>query len=104
VKAVEPELRTVSDGSSLPVTLTAYVYFTVPEEEEDVPPSGLKGDVNLDGAVDSKDLTALARHVAHIAELSDPQALANAEVTGDGEITAADLTKLARKVAGIQDF
>ena len=59
------------------------------------------GDVNLDGEVNAKDLTTLARHVAKIQLLSDPVALANADVTFDGDINAQDLTKLARYVAKI---
>jgi hypothetical protein len=62
-----------------------------------------RGDVNLDGKVDSSDLTTLARHVAGISDLTDPQALSNADVTGEGDISASDLTKLARFVAQIED-
>ncbi|MBQ1907179.1 MAG: InlB B-repeat-containing protein [Firmicutes bacterium] len=70
--------------------------FTVSEE-------GTPGDVNLDGSVDAADLTALARHVSNISQLTDPDALANADVTGGDGISAADLTKLARFVAHIID-
>ena len=59
------------------------------------------GDVNGDGQVDAKDLTALARHVARIETITEPALLKNADVTGDGDVTAADLTKLARYVARI---
>ncbi len=62
-----------------------------------------RGDVNLDGKVDAADLTVLARHVAGISFLTDPQALSNADVTGEGGISASDLTKLARFVAHIED-
>ncbi|MBQ1907328.1 MAG: dockerin type I repeat-containing protein, partial [Firmicutes bacterium] len=61
------------------------------------------GDVNLDGTVDSKDLTALARHVAGIQILSDDRALANSNVNGDDSVDAKDLTKLARFMAHIID-
>lgn len=60
-----------------------------------------KGDVNLDGEVNADDLTALARHVARIENLTDSYALLNADVDGDGDLTAVDLTKLARYVARI---
>jgi hypothetical protein len=63
----------------------------------------LLGDVDLDGDVDSADLTKLARHVAKISVLTDPQALLNADVTMDGETGSNDLTKLARFVAHIID-
>ncbi len=62
-----------------------------------------KGDVNGDGEVDAKDLTALARHVAKIETITDETLLQNADVTNDTEVTAADLTKLARYVARIID-
>ena len=63
--------------------------------------AGKLGDVNLDGSVDAADLTALARHVSNISQLTDPEALANANVNGDSDISAADLTRLARYVAKI---
>jgi len=62
----------------------------------------LLGDVDLDGDVDSDDLTALARHVAKIEFLTKAQALRNAEVTGDGDVDSDDLTRLARHVAKIE--
>lgn len=64
----------------------------------------LLGDVNLDGTIDAKDLTVLARHTAKIESLTDSRALANADINKDGSITAADLTKLARHVAKIESI
>ncbi len=68
-----------------------------------VEPDITLGDVNLDGTVDSKDLTALARHVAGIQILNDDRALANSNVNGDDSVDAKDLTKLARFMAHIID-
>ncbi|MBO5976190.1 MAG: BspA family leucine-rich repeat surface protein, partial [Oscillospiraceae bacterium] len=62
--------------------------------------NGLKGDLDLDGSVNSEDLTLLARHVAGI-ELLTGIAMNNGDVNGDGMISADDLTKHARYVAGI---
>ena len=62
----------------------------------------LLGDVNLDGAIDAKDLTALARHTAKIEYITDSRALANADINQDGDVTASDLTKLARHIAKIE--
>ena len=59
------------------------------------------GDLNLDGAVDSDDLTLLARHVGGIEPVEDAQALANCDVNGDGQINSDDLTRHARYVGGI---
>lgn len=61
------------------------------------------GDLNLDGLVNSDDLTSLARHVGHIELLTDPTALANADVNGDGSINSDDLTLHARYVGRIID-
>jgi hypothetical protein len=63
--------------------------------------TGYPGDIDLDGEVDSQNLTALARHVAKISELESGAPLQNADVTGDGVVDAQDLTKLARFVAQI---
>lgn len=63
---------------------------------------GLLGDVNLDGTIDAKDLTVLARHSAKIEYITDSRALANADINQDGNVTASDLTKLARHVAKIE--
>ncbi len=61
---------------------------------------GLKGDLDLNGSVNSNDLTLLARHVAGI-ETVTGTALKNSDVTGDGTVNSEDLTKHARYVAGI---
>ena len=60
----------------------------------------MTGNLNLDGKVDSDDLTLLARHVAGIETVSG-KALLNADVNSDGSVNSDDLTLLARYVAGI---
>ena len=60
----------------------------------------VRGDLDMDGDVDSNDLTLLARHIAGI-ELLTGQKLENADANGDGEVNSDDLTKHARYVAGI---
>ena len=58
------------------------------------------GDLNLDGNVDSDDLTLLARHVGGI-ETVTGEALKNADVNGDNLVNSDDLTRHARYVGGI---
>ena len=76
-----------------------------PEIDENLPGgsfTGILGDVNLDGEIDAKDLTLLARHVAKIEYITDPKALINADINKDGGVSSEDLTKLARHVAKIE--
>lgn len=61
----------------------------------------LLGDVDLDGDVDSDDLTLLARHVSGIEYIVNAVAINNANVNGDDAIDSDDLTKHARYVGGI---
>lgn len=89
------------------------VYFdvTIPvSEHQDTNSDGLcdicatamlLGDLNLDGLVDSDDLTLLARHVGGIELLTANTALTNADVNSDGQINSDDLTIHARYVGGI---
>ena len=67
------------------------------------PATGLKGDIDLDGEVGPRDLTALAKHLAEIEFITDATAAFNADVTGDDEIGPDDLTKLAQYMAEIID-
>lgn len=53
-------------------------------------PTGMKGDVNLDGKVTAADIAVLRNYLLERTELSD-QALYNAEVSYDGNVTAADI-------------
>ena len=83
-------------------------WMTVPPIQTDVNigmnPSGstnLLGDVNGDRNVNSYDLTALAKHMAKIAIITDNQLLKNADTNQDGTVTANDLTHLAKYVAKI---
>ena len=58
------------------------------------------GDLDLDGDVDSDDLTLLARQVAGIEHMTG-DALRNCDVNADNEVNSDDLTLHARYVAGI---
>ena len=59
--------------------------------------SALTGDVNLDGAVNAQDVTALQQYLVRKATLS-AQAAQNADLTGDGILNGVDLALLKRQV------
>lgn len=58
------------------------------------PAAGLKGDVDLDGDVDSEDAVIIFKHAMEAAEITNETALFNAEVTGDGVIDSEDAVKV----------
>lgn len=88
----EPEYT----SATLPDATTDATYWACFEQKA----TGLLGDVNLDGLVNSDDLTLLARHIAGI-DTVDGQALENADVNGDGLVNSDDMTDHARYIAGI---
>lgn len=71
--------------------------------EPDVPGTGLKGDVDLDGDVDMADLVAMARHIGEVEEITNAQSYMNADINSDGEIGMDDLVKLAQYVGEVID-
>lgn len=87
-------------GSSSYDTPYAYLW-SIPTVALESAPAGVVGDANGDGEVGSSDLTALARHVGGISQITDSALLSNANVNSDGELDSADLTMLARYVGGI---
>ena len=62
--------------------------------------TGLLGDANLDGAVDSADATAVLRHVAQLDKL-EGVAFANADVSKNGNVESDDATLILRFVANL---
>ena len=65
-----------------------YTVFASASEQPD-----LRGDVNLDGAVNADDLAALRAYLLTIRTLTEEQA-AKADLNGDGKLSAADMTLL----------
>jgi hypothetical protein len=112
---VDPSNYTVTEGSTI-VTFKPEYLKTLEEGEHTIEvhftggvaiaevsvekPAGILGDLDLNGLVNSDDLTLLARHVGGI-ELVEGQALLNADVNGDDLVNSDDLTKHARYVGGI---
>ena len=69
-----------------------------PDSHSYINPTG-RGDVNLDEVVNSEDLTKLARHIAHIQTITDPDELVQADVNFDNAVNAKDMTRLAKIVS-----
>lgn len=66
--------------------------------EDPIVPTGLKGDVTLDGVVDMDDVVALMQHVLMAEVITDSTALANGEVTNDTSLDMDDVVKLMQYV------
>lgn len=62
----------------------------------------LQGDVNLDGAVDIRDVTLIQRALARFETLTPEQCM-TADTDGDGSVTVDDATALQRKIAEFPD-
>ena len=90
---------TVKANNTEPAADENGVYtVTVTENTEITALILLIGDVNLDGRVDIRDVTAIQRHLAELEPLSD-QALALTDTNGDGEIDISDATHLQMYLA-----
>ena len=72
--------------------LVGYIYFTVEEPEFTL------GDVNSDGRINIKDVTAIQRALADYEQLTIAQMRA-ADVNGDGFVTIEDATRLQQYLA-----
>lgn len=58
------------------------------------------GDVNLDGVINSSDITKLQKYISSVISFSDEQKLA-ADVNGDGYINTSDITLMQKYIANI---
>ena len=70
--------------------------------EGELPPSGILGDVDLDGDVDTADALMALRYLMGLIDLNEDQ-LAQAEVTGDGNVSMADSLLILRKAMELID-
>ena len=70
--------------------------------EGELPPSGIIGDVDMDGDVDTADALLALRYVLELESLNEDQ-LAQAEVDGNGEVTIVDALLILRVAQGILD-
>ncbi|NLD48409.1 MAG: cellulosome protein dockerin type I, partial [Clostridiaceae bacterium] len=66
------------------------------------PVEGTKGDINLDGKINSTDYTLQRRHILEINILTGEQ-LKNADVNSDGKINSTDYSMLKRYILGLID-
>ena len=103
---VEQITITAQDGTNVPHTLSnengeAVVTFTMPEQPVTIAVSSkqiLFGDVNLDGDIDIRDVTAFQRHLAELKPFSAEQ-LALADANGDVVIDIFDATHIQMYLA-----
>ena len=58
------------------------------------------GDVNGDGKLNIRDATAIQKHLAKIATLSD-EVLPVADYNADGKVNVKDATTIQKKIAGL---
>lgn len=72
-----------------------------PTPEPTPTPTWEKGDVNLDGKVNTDDATLILKHTLWITHLSGLGYI-NADVNGDGYINVADATIILKTVLGIE--
>ena len=73
----------------------------VPDGKEEETPLVLKGDVNLDGAVNVTDISLIAAHVKGIKSLDDETL---GDVNGDGAVKVTDLSMVAAQVKGVKEI
>ncbi|MBQ5976650.1 MAG: dockerin type I repeat-containing protein [Oscillospiraceae bacterium] len=59
-----------------------------------------RGDVNLDGAVKSSEVTMIKRAIAGTYQFKNGMAALTADINGDGAVKSSDATMLARSIAG----
>ncbi|ADU75228.1 dockerin type I repeat protein [Acetivibrio thermocellus AD2] len=83
--------------------LSSVNYYTPIPERTPTPfpsptPKKPKGDINLDGKINSTDLSALKRHILRITTLSGKQ-LENADVNNDGSVNSTDASILKKYIA-----
>lgn len=63
-------------------------------------PLNIKGDVNGDGRVNSKDATAILKHTAGIQNLTEDM-YSNADLSGDGKVNSKDAAAILKLVVGL---
>lgn len=81
-------------STALPAVTADTTYFAYFTENT----SGLKGDVNLDKAVNMEDAVMLMKHVIKASIITNETSLANGEVTNDSTLAMEDAVKLMKYV------
>lgn len=96
----EPEIDWNNDYVFMGVT---YVYEYVKIEEPDIPvePTGITGDVNGDGTVDTSDAQAIFNHFMGIQLIDKEELLKLADVNEDGTVDTSDAQKVFNIFMGI---
>lgn len=101
-ETTEPSKTEVTTQATEPVTQNSTA--VEPSESETVTkplaPLFEKGDVNTDGKLNIRDATAIQKHLAKIATLSD-ETLELADYNEDGKVNVRDATTIQKKIAGL---
>ena len=102
--ATEPATETDATTEATDATTEATDATTesTPDETDPTDPAeGLLGDVNLDGKVNIKDVTAIQKHLAFIKSLSD-EGYKLADFKVDGKVNIKDATAIQKFLAKIE--
>lgn len=77
--------------------------FTFEAVEYDNPNTYMKGDANVDGDIDIRDVTVLAQHIVDVRPIENPVGMDNSDILVDGLINIKDLTALKKYLIKVID-
>ncbi|MBQ1553569.1 MAG: dockerin type I repeat-containing protein, partial [Clostridia bacterium] len=101
-------IRVIATSANLGSTAPEPPQYEIPEWPTDPtptpdptePPTGLMGDVNLNGTVDASDALIVLRYAMNLITLTDEQ-LAVADMNGNGKVDATDAVLIMRYALGV---
>ena len=101
-------IRATVNGETVPVSANADGTYTLPEGTTAVDVvSALRGDINLDGKLNTRDAALVARIAASLQDMPAGDAdlrTALIDANGDGKLNTRDAALVARAAAGLHSF